>query len=247
MADRDSNAYVVVAGLILGLSFPELANVFMVLVSKAKDASGTALWRLSLYSWLALALFISSQIVVLDFIASPYKVPTWFLGVCLIANYGTNFLTTIGISILFVYRLSLFYGKRSVTSILMTVFAVLVVVGKGIANYLGVKLGIDTVNLIYGLKFKSNPLYNEIPVVMSVAMSAEAVFATIGSILFLSFLVGRTGLKGLSTADSIHIKKEIFRIYLITIVNAITLFFGIWVAIDDNYVSHNGFCNFLLT
>jgi hypothetical protein len=246
MSERDDGAYVVLSGIILGLSLPELSKTIMLLLSRMGDAATTKLWILSMFTFISLCSFFVSQFIVLDLITSPYIVSNAFLGILMGSNYGTYFLATVGISILFVFRITIFYGKESAVSRLMWWFAALVIALKAAGCSLGIKLSYDTAILTFGLNFRSNPIYSYVPIVMSIAMSVEAIFSTIAASIFVSYLSGTSGLSDAKKTGSKSIRKEIFRIYVIAILNTFSLFFGVWVAIDDNYVSHIAFCINLL-
>ena len=240
---RNHDSYVSLAGILLGAALPELISTLVVLLGRAESYK-TTMWILSFYSATMLLIYMISQFLVLDFVASPYKVPEHFLGIMLMANYGFNLLVSVGISILFAYRIALFHGKRSAIALVFYGFCGLVICGKAIANAIGFKIGIDTYNLVYGLDYRSNPLYNLVPIGMSVAMSVEAVYSTVGSLVFLSFVTGKSNLKELGKADSAVIRRESFRIKLIALTNFLNLLLAVWVAFDDNFISHVAYCRF---
>jgi hypothetical protein len=70
---------------------------------------------------------------------------------------------------------------------------------------------------------------------MAFAISVEATFTAVGTLCFLYYLMGDGEMNPV-------LKRELIRLLLIIGVNLTVVVFAIWVAFDDNYISHNGFC-----
>jgi hypothetical protein len=73
-------------------------------------------------------------------------------------------------------------------------------------------------------------------------MTLEGIYAIVGAVSFISFLTGNADIKDVSKQQSKIIGKELFRIGVIALTNAVCVIFSIWVFYDDNYISHLAFC-----
>jgi hypothetical protein len=75
--ERQKNAYITPAAVILGIALHNCVSSAYMLSQKAKKAGSGWIWRSSLLTLLCILGFIVCQMIILDFITSPYVVPGW--------------------------------------------------------------------------------------------------------------------------------------------------------------------------
>lgn len=236
---RDYNGYLTSSGIMLGMALHNLATAMFILLIKAKLAYKTALWNIAMFAWLSLTGFVVLQIIAIDYISSPYLTGDNFLGTIFLLNYSFNFLTTIFVTSLIVIRIRLFYGK-SAFSTTMYVMGFLTILGKGAGNAIGVFVSIRFIMQLYGTPVQ-DPYYSKIALVMTFALLFEALFTAIGTLSFLSYLTDFKLTESLFTMKNKVLKKETLKLFLVIFLNFINAIFAVWVAFDDNWISHNGF------
>ncbi|KAJ3275590.1 hypothetical protein HDV01_007593 [Terramyces sp. JEL0728] len=223
----------------LGMALHNLASAAFILIVKAKLAYKTGLWNVAILAWLSLTGFVVLQIIAIDYISSPYMTGNSFLGMIFLLNYCFNFLTTIFVTALIVIRIRLFYGA-STFSYIMYFMGFLTILGKGAGNGIGVVVSVQYIQLIYNSPVE-DPLYPKIALVMTFALLFEALFTAIGTLSFLSYLTDFKLAEGLFTMQNKVLKKETGKLFLVIFLNFINASFAVWVAFDDNWISHNGF------
>lgn len=152
---REYLAYLAPAAIIVGAAIPDLGASFLLLASKS-TFSNSAIWKISVYTWASLAFLILAQLMISDYLASPYIVPTWFVGVVIAMNYIGNMLVTVGITTLLVLRIRIFYGKSNRFYYSMMIIGVVVILLKAWANGIGSYIGIQTAQELYP-SFKQHP------------------------------------------------------------------------------------------
>lgn len=230
---RTSNAYLATSTVLVGAAIPDFGASFMLLAGKFSSRQ-TAVWKLAVFTWISLGMFLTAQFLVLDFISSPYKAPSYWFGTIIGANYFSNFLVTVGISILLVLRIRIFYGKKNGFYKAMLLAGFIVGLLKGAANALGVYISYKAATLkIPAPQF--DPNYKYIAPAFAISMTGEGIFAIVGTLSFISFL------RGDNTNSSKLVNKEIFRIAIISILNIICVALAIWITFDDNYINHSSF------
>jgi hypothetical protein len=114
--ERQRNAYITPAAVILGVGLHNCVTCAYLLTQKARSASGGWIWRLSVLTLIFVFGFIFFQILILDFIASAYIVPDWWVGFVQMGNFIGHFLSAMGITAVLLIRLSVFYHVFSFLS-----------------------------------------------------------------------------------------------------------------------------------
>ncbi|KAJ3269016.1 hypothetical protein HDV01_001943 [Terramyces sp. JEL0728] len=237
---RDYNAYIIPSCVFVGFAIHDLFIAILLLGSKARKASDTILWKLALLTWLLILVFVFFQVVVLDFYASPYYVSLSFLAFIVGANYLAHFLATIGITLMMVVRVRLFYGAKSAFYRLMAVFGVLVVLFKGAACTIGTLVCLHVSNGDYA-HFTYDPLYTKIALSFAVALPIEGVFAVSGTLSFLYFLTDFKGFNNIAIQKDKKFQSEGLRLLVIFALNIAVAILAICVAIEDMYIDHVSF------
>lgn len=69
---RLDSAYTIPAAVFLGIALHDLTSALFLLITKFNTARKTLVWILSTITWLFLALYISIQLLTIDFIDSPF-------------------------------------------------------------------------------------------------------------------------------------------------------------------------------
>ncbi|KAJ3321312.1 hypothetical protein HDV06_004416 [Boothiomyces sp. JEL0866] len=234
---RDYNAYLSTSGVMLGMGLHNLASAAYILIAKASVARKTVLWILGLFAFLSLSGFLGLQVFTIDYISSPYLEGPDFLGKLFFFNYLLNLLTTIFITSLVVVRVRLFFGNSPFTY-LMYVMGFFTVIGKGCGNAVGMYTSARFINGEYRSP-PDDPLYPKIALIMAFALTFEAIFTAIGTGSFLAFLLD-FDFSSLSRQNDV-LYKEVLRLSLILFFNVLNAIFAVWIAFDDNWISHNGF------
>jgi hypothetical protein len=155
---REDTAYFTPAAIFLGLGFHDAVSSVYLLLSKAGGASGTPIWRVAWIVWFLLVGFMLCQFIALDFQSVPYPVPNWWPGLIQILNYGFNLLVTIGVGVMLLMRIRVFYGKRSISYIAMVVMFLGVLVFKGLGDGYGILVSYHVMTNQY-LVYTEDPLY----------------------------------------------------------------------------------------
>ncbi|KAI8895190.1 hypothetical protein BC833DRAFT_651442 [Globomyces pollinis-pini] len=238
--NRQYSAYETPSGIFIGMGFHYLFAAGYLLAEKVQTAHKTSLWRLGFVTWLSLAGFIIMQAMMLDVEVSPYTHPSWYRGFQYVFACSTNILLTFGTTLLILTRVRLFYGSRSRFNYSMIVLAIAVCILKCIGNAFGMKIGYESANLIYPNPH-NNPLYKTFPSFMAIALTVEGIFTTLGSVSFLLILIDFEGPSTWSAAQYELLRKEGLRLGLIVVFNIVSAVLAIWIAINDNFISHTGF------
>lgn len=109
---RQDSAYVTPAAIFLGLAFHDIVSSLYLLLSKVTTAYKTPIWRVASVTWIFMAIFFVCQFIILDYITSPYVVSNDFFGNLMMLNYIFNYFTTVGVGIMLMTRIRVFYGVR---------------------------------------------------------------------------------------------------------------------------------------
>ncbi|KAJ3275591.1 hypothetical protein HDV01_007594 [Terramyces sp. JEL0728] len=234
---REYNSYLSTSGVMLGMGLHNLASAAYILIAKASVARKTVLWVLGLFAFLSLSGFLGLQVLTIDYISSPYLEGPDFLGKLFFYNYLLNLLTTICITSLVVIRVRLFFGNSPFTY-LMYVMGFFTIVGKGMGNAVGMYTSSRFISGEYNNP-TADPLYPKIALIMAFALSFEAIFTAVGTGSFLAFLLD-FDFSSLNRQNDV-LYKEVLRLCLILCFNVINAIFAVWIAFDDNWISHNGF------
>jgi hypothetical protein len=235
---RQSNAYLSPAAIILGIAAHDIFSSVLLLQSKASDANRTMIWRVAVLSWMFLFGFFICQVMVVDWLTSPYVVPNYWFGLMQLLNYLFNFLTTLGVGTMFLLRIRVFYGNRSKTYLAMLGLFALVVIFKGLGDAFGMYVAYDVMKLRY-LNYELHPRFLDIPRFMAVAHVAEAAFASVGSISFLYALGKGLGKSSEQIVYDIVLKHDGLRLLGIIGVDLLIAIFGVYnVLWETTFVTH---------
>ncbi|KAI8895368.1 hypothetical protein BC833DRAFT_601474 [Globomyces pollinis-pini] len=238
---RSPTAFLTPATLLLGLAISENVSSLNLIISKWINASNTNIWRVSVICWFIVSIFLIFQIIILDFLSSPYVVPDWWIGFMHMMNYLLDYFATVAVGIILMIRMRVFYGTRSKAFITMIVLSFLLLLFKGIGIYYGITVSLSIMNLTY-LNYTDHPSFPYIFSYLAIAHIIEAIFFTLGSLGFL-FAIG----KGLGkSADSLYMeilmKYDGVRLIMIIVLNVMISVFGLIAAVDNeiNWVVHVG-------
>ncbi len=107
--NRQESAYFTPAALIVGLAAHNFLGSIYALYQRRMLKNQGSIWYTSLITMISLGLLIFFQMMVLDFLTSPYQVPDWFIGFAEGGISLFHFLTSFGVSTVLMIRLSFFY------------------------------------------------------------------------------------------------------------------------------------------
>ncbi|KAJ3306375.1 hypothetical protein HDV03_005342 [Kappamyces sp. JEL0829] len=237
---RADTAFLLPSGLAIGLGLYEVVTCVFLLANVPNKR--TVIFFLSCMTLFFIFGICLTDFLFLDYSASPYMVPNWYLGTIGMACYLVNSLSTIGITILFLYRIKTFYGFSSNVFRSLAVLGLLVVLTKGSGDLIMGKTMYDFSRDIKNVT-TLNPLYKPGAFVLAAATALEALFTTCGSVSFLLYLtnMGSAETGGWNEVREQVFKKEGVRLTILSATHLIIAYFGIWVAIQDGYVAHVGF------
>jgi hypothetical protein len=199
--ERQRNAYVTPAAVILGIALHNLASSVYLLSQKARKASSNWIWKASLMAALVIFGFIVCQMIILDFITSSYIVPDYWLGLVQFLIYLFHLLATIAISTVLMLRLSVFYTAYSSLMVSMYFLLFLVIMSKTIGDGFGMILSLAVMRNEY-LTYEQHPYFVISQTILGVGATADLLFSVLGSVGFLY---------ALSAIGSNPTKKSFFR------------------------------------
>ncbi|KAJ3272510.1 hypothetical protein HDV01_005461 [Terramyces sp. JEL0728] len=237
---RQDNAYCSPAAIFLGLALWDICQSLSLLLSKLGTASKTPIWRVASVTWVFMSVFFVLQFMVLDYITSPYEVTNDFFGNLFILNFIFIYLTTVGVGIMLMTRIRVFYGRPSAVYIIMMILFIGTISLKGIADTYGVLVGLDVRRNIY-LNYDEHPLYPNVPFYFAIGQVTEAIFSTVGSIAFLYALSNEGGKSKTKVLQGIIIKDYVISLVLIFGLNITITVFGIIAWLNDGhytYITH---------
>ncbi|KAJ3321202.1 hypothetical protein HDV06_004545 [Boothiomyces sp. JEL0866] len=230
MTDRQTGAYRTIAGLLIGLGIHNILCALFVLCQKTQKGAQSAIWYLSLFAALSVVAFLTVQVMMLDFMTSPYPAPNWYIGLLLMLNWAFHFLSGVSISIILLSRLRIFYNSHTLIIKSMTLLLVLVILVKGASNGLGVYCTYGVFTNQY-LHYEDHPQFPLAEALAAGAGVVEGVFSIAGSISFLNALF--TSFIDKSTfAKGILIKHEGYRLMIILVLHTLTSVLLLYNAID---------------
>ncbi|KAI8895366.1 hypothetical protein BC833DRAFT_601470 [Globomyces pollinis-pini] len=238
---RTPTAFLTPATLLLGLAISESIASASLLITKASDASKTILWKVAILSWLIIAMFIVFQIVVIDFLASPYSVPTWWFGFMQFMNYLSDYLATCAVGIIVLIRTRVVYGNTSRIYISLIILAVLVLIFKGIGIGHALIVSYDVWTLKY-IDYNIHPDFPSVFYYLAIGHILEMIYISVGSIGFL-FAIGKgIGKSSKSVYMDILLKYDGNRLVCIIVLNVTISIFGIIAAAnhDIDWITHVG-------
>ncbi|KAJ3306376.1 hypothetical protein HDV03_005343 [Kappamyces sp. JEL0829] len=238
MSRNPNTAYFLPAGIVLGFGLYSTFQCALLLAGVPNKA--TAIWRMSTLTCVLLSLICLSDFIFLDYSASPYSAPTWYIAGVSLFGYAINWVATISIAILFVMRIKIFYGFRSTVFRTMMLLAFLLFALKLGGDGILVKVSFESANGTY-LNPNDNPWYHWGIFIFAFASIAECLFTAIGSISFLLHLTKFGSEGGWSELRNQVFKKEGVRLTLIVCCHLLLAYFAVLVAFADNYVAHVGF------
>ncbi|KAJ3318050.1 hypothetical protein HDV06_000862 [Boothiomyces sp. JEL0866] len=160
---------------------------FFVLLQKYKNSALGTLWYMSLFASISITSFQSVQMILLDFLTSPYAASDGYLGILLMLNWSFYFLSGSSIAIIIQRRLQVIYEKDTTLFQSMNFLLILLLTTKGTACGLGVYCGYGVYKNYY-LKYDDHPLFHTVETISAFGGLLEAVYSSTGSILFLSAL-----------------------------------------------------------
>ncbi|KAJ3272753.1 hypothetical protein HDV01_005281 [Terramyces sp. JEL0728] len=218
--DRQPGAYRTIAGLLIGLGIHNILCAVFVLFQKSQRGSQSAIWYLSLFASFSVIAFLLVQVMMLDFMTSPYAAANWYIGLLLMLNWAFHFLSGVSISIILLCRLCIFYDSRTIITKSMTLLLVLVILVKGASNGLGVycTYGVFTNQI---LTYEDHPQFSLAEALAAGAGVVEGVFSIAGSISFLNALF-TSFIDKSSFAKGILLKHEGYRLMIILVLHILT-------------------------
>lgn len=237
---REFRAYLIPSAIFTGLAVHELFGAFCLLM--AIKAKRSTVWLGSFVVYLLVSTAVVLNFIILDYFASPYTQTLNLVGNLMTTAYCTNLISSVAIVTLFLTRIKLFFGHRSLFFRLMLVLGVWVVIVKAAGDYNGAKVSRA---LALGLIRTPNQHvdYNWTPMILAFASMFEGIFSAVSSFSFLYYLsdfsTARTG----SWQD--YFKKvptrEIVRACFILGTHVWIAIMGTWIVFESNYISHTGF------
>ncbi|KAI8895367.1 hypothetical protein BC833DRAFT_601473 [Globomyces pollinis-pini] len=238
---RNPEAFLTPSTLLLGIGLSEQIASFSLLLMKGSSASKTLIWRTAAVSWCFISVFLIFQVIVIDYLASPYIVPNWWIGFIQMMNYLMDILATIAVSVILLLRMRVFYGKRSKMYIIMVLFGFLLLLTKGIGIFYAILVSYDVMTLKI-IDYNKNPNFSYVFYYLAIGHSFESVFATIGSVGFLYAIGKGLGQSTKSLYLDILTKYDGIRLILIILLNGFISIFAIVAAIDSHidYVTRIG-------
>jgi hypothetical protein len=188
-----------------------------------------------------MAAFVSVDIIILDYISSPYQstIPG-LIGWLFLVAYSLNIFGTIMLATLFLFRIKIFHGASSSFYKTMVGFAVIVIFVKAAGDFIGIYVTYSFATGKYESPLK-HPLYKTIPLVLAIGTALEGIFSAAGSVSFIYYLTDFKDRRDWNALREKVLQTEGARLTLIICVHAVIVYLGICVVIDDNYVSHTGF------
>lgn len=237
---RDTRAYLIPAAVIVGMTLIPLASSFGLLLKLFKKRN--SLVYMSCVCLLALTSYALLEFVLIDYFASPYKVvnPARYVGSLLLAGYLINFVTSCLITLLFLLRIKIFFGRNSKFFKSMSCLAVLLIllriVGDGTMGYVSYEYLNESVKAP-----QMHPWYNTGVLSIGLVSAVEGTFSAIGSLSFLYYLTDLSTSKSWISLRFHILKDECLRVLVIVIGHILVVSLSIWFYINDNYISHTGF------
>ncbi|KAJ3272511.1 hypothetical protein HDV01_005462 [Terramyces sp. JEL0728] len=239
---RQDSAYVTPAAIFLGLALHDIVSSLYLLLSKVNTAYKTPIWRVASVTWIFMAIFFVCQFIILDYITSPYVVSNDFFGNLMMLNYIFNYFVTVGVGIMLMTRIRVFYGRQSAVYIIMLILAVATFTLKGMGDTYGTIVGNDMRKNLY-LQYESHPLYHYVPFYLAIGQAIEAVFATMGAVAFLYAIGNGVGQSKTKIITEIVIKEDGIRLFIIFCLEATIAVFGIMAWLNGGiftYITHVG-------
>ena len=235
---RAYDSYVTLAAVVNGLASKELIAALRILYCITHKK--TILFKSSLVAIVLIFLVLATNLIALDYIASPYEAPSSYLGILFLTAYVLNFLSSILITFLFMIRIKIFYGGKSTFFKAMSVLGLIVVLIKGSADFIGIKISYD-----YATGASDSPVndphYWLVPFIMAFGSTFEAVFSAIGSLSFLYYLTDFDAGSTWSDLRQSVFKQEGVRLFLIICIHLAIVVCAIVTAISETWLSHLGF------
>ncbi|KAJ3321201.1 hypothetical protein HDV06_004544 [Boothiomyces sp. JEL0866] len=207
---RQESAYRAFAALMLGIAVHNYSSSGLLLISKADKANTGWIWRLSCLAWLFSVGFLVVQMIILDFLTSPYAVPDWWVGLV----------------------------NSSLYVISMVILLVTIFVSRTISDMTGVYISYTVVQNKY-LAYEQHPYFPFCEKVTAVSAIIEAIYSTLGSLGFLNSLAEAVQSNKKSFFMNVLVKHEGYRLVLIVILQCLTAILLLWESIFGRTVVTN--------
>ncbi|KAJ3304462.1 hypothetical protein HDV03_002806 [Kappamyces sp. JEL0829] len=223
---RQDSGYYMASAVIIGLGMHDALGSIYLLLSKARAASQTPIWRLSAVVWIFLAAFLASQATILDYFISPYVVPKQWFGQVLFCNYFFHMITSLGVSLMLLLRLRVFYSPKSAIFLTMIAIGTLFWIFNTVGDVLGIFTAVDLWNNEF-LRDDDDPWFFYSRASLVVGFCLEAAFTTVGSVGFL-YALGKGG--GRSRKETIYrivFQKDGLNLLAINGINFLIAIFGV--------------------
>jgi hypothetical protein len=240
LMQRQANAYVIPAAVILGLALHNCCSSAYLLARKSHSAGQGWIWILSVITLLFIFGFITVQFMILDFITSPYQVSPSFPGLVQLLNYAFHLLSTIGISVVFMMRLSVFYDAKSKLMMVMGFLCLLVIASKIAGDGVGIKVSLSIMKNEY-LRYNQHPLYPLGELILGLGAIADLLFDSLGSLGFL-FALNQTKSNKRFISD-ILLDHDGYRFVMIAVLHALITSFMLYSTMNNNvhtFITHTG-------
>ncbi|KAJ3304461.1 hypothetical protein HDV03_002805 [Kappamyces sp. JEL0829] len=216
--NRQDSGYYMVSALFIGFGLHDALSSIHLLVTKARGASHTTIWRVSVVVWLFLMMLLLFQGIALDYYISPYASDNNWLGHILLWNFVFHGLVSIGVSIMLLLRIKFFYSAGSNLFRTMVLFGALFIIFNTAGDVVGIMTAINEWHHVY-LAHDQDPLFWWSRASLAVGFCLEAVFTTIGSLGFLYAIAIGGGRSRLETLSRLIFQKDGIRLVAIVLVN----------------------------
>ncbi|KAJ3272754.1 hypothetical protein HDV01_005282 [Terramyces sp. JEL0728] len=235
---RQESAYRAFAALMLGIAVHNYSSSGLLLISKADKANTGWIWRLSCLAWLFSVGFLIVQMIILDYLTSPYAVPDWWVGLVVLLNFLFHYLGALFIAWTLLIRLRVFYPNSSLYVISMIVLLVTIFVSRTVSDMTGVYISYTVLQNKY-LAYEQHPYFSFCEKVTAVSAIIEAVYSSLGSLGFLNSLADAVQSNKKSFFMNVLVKHEGYRLVLIVVLQSLTGILLLWESIFGRTVITN--------
>ena len=223
--ERQPGGYVTMSAFVLGIGLHSCASCFYLLHSKGNSAKNGWIWQLSVATLVSAFMFIVAQMAVLDFVTNPYDVPNYFLGLIDLLNYLLHFTSAVGITLVLIIRLTIFYDRRSYLLITMYSLAALMVGSKLIGDSLGMYISFGILTNEY-LRYDEHPYFKLCGLILGGSTIADLIFSILGSLGFV-FALSANNSKKTFIKDFLY-KHHGYRLIVICVFHVCICIFSIF-------------------
>ena len=223
--ERQQGGYVTASAFVLGVGLHSCFSCCYLLYSKAATAKNGWIWKLSAATLCSTFLFLLLQMIVLDFMTSPYACPDYFVGLIELLNYLMHFISAVGITTVIIIRLTVFYAKDSYLLITMYVLAGLITVTKLVGDSLGILTSISIMRNEY-LRYDDHPYFKYSNPILGASTIIDLIFSVLGSLGFIFALSANNAKK--TFLKDVLIKHHGYRLIVVCVVHVCICVFSVY-------------------